>query len=132
MAVADRNGLPVACGIASGQRHEAKLAVETVQNRFVEAVPTHLIGDRAYDSDILDAELKVLNVEMIAPHREKRVKKNTQDGRKLRRYLRRWRIERLFAWLFRSRRLVTRYEWKADNFLAFLQLACAQILWRRL
>ena len=36
---------------------------------------------------------------MIAPHRKNRKKGKTQDGRKLRRYKRRWKIERLFAWL---------------------------------
>ena len=42
---------------------------------------------------------------MIAPHRKNRKKKKTQDGRKLRRYKRRWKIERLFAWLQNFRRL---------------------------
>jgi transposase len=56
-----------------------------------------------------------------------------QDLRKLRhRYKRRWLVERLFAWLMRSRRLVTRYETKAELFLGFLRLACARLLWRRL
>jgi transposase len=40
-------------------------------------------------------------------------------------------IERVFAWLMRSRRLVIRYEHKAENFLAFLELACAIILLKR-
>ncbi|HLL20657.1 MAG TPA: IS5/IS1182 family transposase, partial [Kofleriaceae bacterium] len=40
-------------------------------------------------------------------------------------------VERVFAWLMRSRRLVTRYEHKAENFLAFVELACAVILLRR-
>jgi len=51
---------------------------------------------------------------MIAPHRSNR-KKLTQDARPLRRYRRRWKIERLFAWLQNSRRLVTRYEHSLDN-----------------
>ena len=69
-------------------------------------------------------------VELIAPHHPKR-KRKTQDGRKLRRYRRRWKIERLFAWLLRFRRVSTRYEFKAENFLGFLQLACVVILLRR-
>ncbi len=93
-------------------------------------MPKKLIGDKAYDSDLLDAELAVMGVEMISPHLSTR-KLKTQDGRKLRRYRHRWRIERLFAWLLRQRRLVSRWEWKAENFLGLLQLACAQILWRR-
>lgn len=44
-----------------------------------------MIGDRAYDSDPLDAELAELGIDMIAPHRRNRKRKKTQDGRKLRR-----------------------------------------------
>ena len=90
-----------------------------------------MIGDRAYDSDPLDAELLGLGVEMIAPHNPTR-KRKTQDGRPLRRHRRRWRVERLFAWMLRFRRLVTRYEHKASNFLGFVKLACIIILLRRL
>jgi len=132
MAVADRSGLPLAVGIESGQRNEQKLVVGTLKKSFLrKALPKVLIGDKAYDSDPLDAELAAMGVEMIAPHHPRRRRK-TQDGRKLRRYKRRWKVERLFAWIFRFRRLVTRYEEKAENFLGLLQLACAQILLRRL
>ncbi|MDR3358629.1 MAG: transposase, partial [Desulfovibrio sp.] len=54
----------------------------------------------------------------------------TQDGRPLRRYRRRWRVERLFAWLQNFRRIVVRYEFHAGNFLAMVQLACIIILLR--
>lgn len=131
MAVADRHGLPIACGIASGPRHEAKLVVDTLKARFVDELPLRLIGDKAYDSNKLDAELAAIGVDMIAPNHWTRAVQS-QDLRKLRRYKRRWHIERLFAWLMRSRRLVTRYEHKAQNFLGFVQLACATVLLNRL
>jgi transposase len=132
MAVADRSGLPIAVGIESGPRNEQKLVVGTLKKSFLrKQLPKILIGDRAYDSDPLDAELAAMGVEMIAPPHPRRRNK-LPDGRKLRRYKRRWKVERLFAWIFRSRRLVTRYEEKAQNYLGLLQLACAQILWRRL
>jgi transposase len=131
MAVADRHGLPVAVGIASGQRNEQKLVVDTLKQRFLRKLPERLIGDRAYDSDPLDAELRSMGVEMIAPHHPRRRRK-TQDGRQLRRYRRRWHVERLFAWMMRFRRLVTRYEHRSGNFLAFVKLACAVILMRQL
>ncbi|NVJ23961.1 transposase [Myxococcus sp. AM011] len=67
---------------------------------------------------------------LIAPHRRGR-KTKTRDGRELRRYRRRWKVERLFAWLRFFRRLVTRYEVKAENVLGFLHLACALILMRQ-
>lgn len=131
MAVADRNGLPIAIGIASGERHETKLVFETLWKRFVAPLPERLIGDKAYDSAPLERNLKLFDVELIVPHRATR-KNRTQDGRKLRRYKRRWHVERLFAWLQTFRRLVTRFENKACNFLAFLKLACVIILLRRL
>ena len=98
MTVADCNGLPVAIGIASGQRHEAPLVLDTLNARFVKPLPERLIGDRAYDSDPLDAELANMGVDMIAPNKSNR-RRMTQDRRKLRRYRRRWRVERLFSWL---------------------------------
>jgi transposase len=131
MAVADRHGLPIAVGIASGQRHETQLVIETLHARFLRPLPQRLIGDRAYDSNGLDEELRKLGVEMIAPHHPTR-KTKTQDGRPLRRYRRRWHIERLFAWLQCARRLITRFEHKAANFLAFLKLRCIVLLSRRL
>jgi transposase len=131
MAVADRSGLPLAVGIASGERNEQKLVAETLRARFIKALPKKLIGDRAYDSDPLDAQLAKHGIELIAPNLSTRAIQS-QDRRKLRCYKRPWRIERLFAWLMRSRRLVTRYECKAENFLGFVQLACIVILSRRL
>ena len=91
----------------------------------------NLIGDNAYDSDRLDAELRFCGIEVIAPHRRNR-KNSTQDGRRLKRCRRRWKIERLFAWLQNFRRLVVRYERHAENFLGMLHLASSLILLRHL
>jgi transposase len=129
MAVADGNGLPIAIGIASGQRNEVGLVEETLDQCVVEE-PERLIGDKAYDSNKLDDKLKQRGIDMIAPVNPAHVN-NKQDGRKLRRYRRRWKIERLFSWLLGFRRLVTRYEHKAQNFLGFLRFGCAMILLRR-
>jgi transposase len=60
-----------------------------------------------------------------------RKKKSSQHGRKLRRYKRRWKVERLFAWLQNSRRLVVRYEYKDENFVGMAQLGCIVILLRK-
>jgi transposase len=96
----------------------------------VKELPAKLIGDKAYDSDPLDAELRDLGVEMIAPNLSTR-RVQSQDRRKLTRYKRRWKVERLFAWLLAFRRVVTRYEHKAENFLGLVKLACLMILLRR-
>ena len=133
MAIADRHGLPVACSIASASPHETQLVEATVEQRFTRAKPQRMIGDRAYDSDPLDQHLrKKHGIRLIAPHKYNRYRKISQDGRELRRYCRRWKIERLFAWLHNFRRLVTRWEHHQANFLAMLQLGCLVILLRHL
>ncbi len=128
--MADRFGLPLAVHTASASPHEVSLVKGTLGASFVPGKPERLVGDRAYDSDPLDAELQNEGIEMIAPHRKNRKKPKTQDGRKLRSYKRRWKIERLFAGLGNYRRLVVRYERRAENYLGFVQLGCVMILLR--
>jgi transposase len=109
-----------------------KLVERTMEERIVAGVPERLIGDKAYDSDRLDQTLmENYGTELIAPNKVNR-RRPTQDGRPLRRYRKRWKIERLFAWLFNFRRLVVRYEYHAENFQGFLHLAAAIILLRYL
>jgi hypothetical protein len=65
---------------------------------------------------------------MIAPHRGVR-RVPTQDGRPLRRYRKRWRVERLFAWLHHFRRLVIRWSTMSRTSLAwFAWVACKSCL----
>lgn len=130
MAIGDSAGLPVSVYEESASPHEVTLVERTVESRFTEAKPDNLIGDKAYDSDPLDEKLKEQGIEMIAPNRENRVKGNRQDGRRRRRYKRRWKIERLFSWFGNFRHLVVRYEYYAANFFGFVQLACILILLR--
>lgn len=108
------------------------LVEETLAALIINDTPERLIGDRAYDSDPLDEQLAQHGIEMIAPHRRNRTKPKTQDGRKLRRFKRRWKVERLFAWLGNFRRLVVRYERHLDNYLGFVHLGCIVILLRYL
>jgi transposase len=133
MAISDGHGLPLAVYLASASPHESKLVEATLENRFFADLPQRLIGDRAYDNDGLDERLmRHFGIEMIAPHTSVRTKTLTQDGRPLRRYRRRWKIERLFAWLHNYRRIVVRWERNPENFLAMIQLASAVILLRHL
>lgn len=131
MAIVDRHGLPLAVSTHAANHHEVRLVQLTFDFYMVEAWPEKLIGDGAYDSDPLDEELKEQGIDLIAPHKRNRVKPATQDGRKLRRYKRRWLVERYFAWLQWQRRLVTRWEFHMQNFLGFVQLASIKILLRQ-
>ena len=130
MAITDAAGIVLSLTIESASAHQVGLVEKVLNQRFIQPMPERLIRDRADDSDPLDEELKQKGVEMIAPHRRNRKKKNTQDGRKLRRYKRRWIVERFFAWLFNFRRTLGRYEYKAANYFVFVLLACMKILLR--
>jgi len=132
MGLTDAGGLPLAVDATSASPHEITLVDDTLEACFLEELPERLIGDKAYDSDELDERLaEERGVQMVAPHKSNRRKTPTQDGRTLRRYRRRWKVERLFAWLQNFRRLVVRYEYHLENFLAMIQLGCIVILLRR-
>jgi len=103
---------------------------DTLDKRLVDEQPKRLIGDRAYDSDPLDEKLAQRGILLIAPHKSNRKKPKTQDGRVLRRYRRRWKVERLFAWLQNYRRILVRYDRFLENYLAFVHLACIIIFLR--
>jgi transposase len=131
MALSDGSSSPLSVHTESASPHEVTLVGPTLERSFLKEKPERLIGDKAYDSDPLDEALLDEGIEMIAPHRKNRKNRKTQDGRKLRRYKRRWKIERLFAWLQNFRRLVVRYEYKDENFLGMAQLGCIVILLRK-
>jgi transposase len=94
----------------------------TIDSGFSQHAPDRLVGDKAFDSDGLDAQLlEDRKIELIAPNKQNRKKARTQDGRKLRRYQRCWKVEGLFAWMQYFRRLIVRYEYHVDNFWALVQ-----------
>lgn len=132
MVLVDATGLPVAVDTAPANRHESRL----VQQLFDFMLPfeplTRVVGDKAYDSDPLDAALKKQGIDLISPHRSSRRPENkTQDGRSLRRYARRWTVERTISWLQNFRRLCIRWERSTLLFQGFLHLTCAILLLKR-
>jgi transposase len=94
--------------------------------------PDRLIYDRAADSDPLRERLRRRGIELIAPHRSNRRRPKTQDGRALRRYRRRWIVERTIAWLGNYRRLLVRHDRHLLMFRAFVHVACLMIALRQL
>ena len=92
-----------------------------------------MIGDKAYDSDPLDRELKQkYRLDLIAPHKRNRKAPATQDGRPLTSYKERWKVERFFAWLDSYKRTITRYERDSNNFLGMVKLATMMVFLKRL
>src|SRR5207237_8028429 len=105
--VIDRTGVPV--GAATDAAHvpetvvgPAAVASTPAGVRLRWGLP--LVADRGYDSDPLRDRLAGEGFTLIAPHRRGRKRPKTTDGRRLRRYRRRWRVERTFAWLHSYRR----------------------------
>jgi transposase len=110
---------------------EVKLLERTLENgriggrRSRRRKPRRLIADRGYDSNKVRALLVKRDIEPIIPARRNNRVATHQDGRKLRRYKRRWIIERTNSWLQTFRRLVVRYERSSTIFTALVHLACA-------
>jgi|SRR5215472_4727790 len=117
--------------VESASPAECRLVEAVLAGCFLDELPERLIGDKAYDADALDQQMNEYGIEMISPNRANR-KRKTQDGRSLRRYRRRWKVERLFAWMQNYRRIVTRWEFHIENFLGFVHLACLLMLIRHL
>ena len=129
MVLVDARGLPVAVDTTSANPHESRLVQRLFDFMLTDAMPPRVIGDKAYDSDRLDEELAHRGIEMIAPHRRNRKLENiTQDGRSLRRYGRRWKVERTISWIQNFRRLCIRWEKSTTMFKGFLHLGCTMLL----
>jgi len=140
LVVVDGQGLPLGKHLCSASPHETQLAETTLATIRVgcrthagrpRQKPLRLIADRGYDSDPLRTRLAKRGIELIAPHRWNRSKPATQDGRALRRYRRRWKVERTFAWLGNFRHLVVRYDRSLTIYCAFFHIACFMIVLRR-
>ncbi len=129
MVLVDARGLPVAIDTMSANPHESQLVQRLFEFMLTEEVPPRVIGDKAYDSDRLDEELAHQGIELISPHRSNRKPENiTQDGRSLRRYVRRWKVERTISWIQNFRRLCIRWEKSTTMFQGFLHLGCTMLL----
>ncbi len=125
--------------MASASPHESTLAEPTLAQVKVPRrrgrprnKPARIVADKAYDSDPLRQRLKQRGIELIAPYRENKREKPFQDGRKLRRYRRRWKIERTNAWFGNYRRLVVRYDRLLSVYQGFFHIACLMVTVRHL
>jgi len=133
MVVADGQGLPLSCRLASASPAEITLLEDALDHlKARRPWGLKLIADRAYDSDPHRKRLKRNGFDLIVPHRKGRVQPKTQDGRKLRRYKHRWKIERTFAWFGSFRRLLVRHEHHLTIYHAFFIIACIMLTMRRM
>ena len=139
MVVVDGSGVPLGSQLASASPAEVTLAESTLRKISVpqrrgppRQRPLRVIADRGYDSDPLRWRLLQRGILLIVPHRKGRQKPSLNDGRELRRYRKRWKIERTFAWLGNFRRLLVRHDHKVQMYEAFFHVACLIITLRHL
>ena len=140
MVVVDGRGVPLGVRLYSASPSEVRLAEETLATIRVgrrhrpgrpRQKPARVIADKGYDSDALRERLRRRGIVLIAPHRSNRHRTPPQDGRVLRRYKKRWIVERSIAWLGNFRRLVVRYDRSLTIYQAFVHIACLMIVLRR-
>jgi len=138
MVLVDGQGLPLAVRLESASPGEVTLAEATLAEvRVPQAIgpprqkPERVIADRGYDSDPLRERFGRRGIELIVPYRENNKERRYEDGRKLRRYKRRWIVERTNSWLGQFRRLLVRHEHLLSTYRAFFYLACFWITLRR-
>lgn len=129
----ESSGLPLAMIVSGANVHDVKLLAQTLDAIVVERPqvtdenPQHLCADAGYTGK--DAEGEILT-RAYTPH--VRPRKTESEERKEGAVPRRWVVEAAHSWLNRFRRLLIRWEKKAENYLAFLHFACALVVWRRL
>jgi len=133
--VTDRRGTPLAVATDSASVPEVVLGPAVLAGiPPVVDVPwgAPVLADRGYDSDPLREELAEGGFELLSPHRKGRKRPPVNDGRRMRRYRRRYVVERTFGWLKSFRRVATRFEYHVGLFDGFVSLACAFIALSRL
>jgi transposase len=122
--IVDALGLPVAFEVTVGQRHDSQPAptlIEKVQ-------PKQLLGDKAYDSNEIRAQLERQGARAVIPSKKNRKQPAEFDREK---YKARSEVECTFNLLKQCRRFATRYEKTLRNYAAVVALGCA-FLWLRI
>jgi transposase len=138
MVLVDGQGIPLGAQLASASPAEVTLAESTVAAVRVlcwgrgrpRQKLKRIIADRAYDSNPLRDQLQKRGIELLVPHRRNRQRWWRQDGRKLRRYRKRWKVERTFAWLQNFRRLLVRQDRILTVYRGLFHFACLLITLR--
>lgn len=124
MLMIDGQGTPISAFTTSAQDAEVHTIETLVDICVLPKRPERLLYDKAADADWLRETLSRRGIEQITPHRSNRKKASMQDGRALRRYKHRWKVERTISWLGFQRRLLARQEYHAHLFEGFVHWGC--------
>lgn len=120
------DGTPLALAIGPANTHDMKLVAETMDARLRAApkgVRSNVCLDRGYDYPATEDLVRACR---FRPHIRSRGEEF--HHRRAGEVPRRWPVERTHSWLNRCRRILVRWEKKAENYLAFVHLACARLI----
>jgi len=128
--VGSSQSVPLALTVASASPSATRMIEPTLDK--LTGTPARIVMDKEFDSDKFRDRIAARGIDPIVPYRYWATQRRYDDKRKLRRYKKRWVIERLFAWLGNFRRLVVRYERKSRMYRAFVHVAFMLIALRQL
>jgi putative transposase len=123
------HGVPIGLAISGANTHDMRMVEETLLSVPIEVpnpedVPQHLCLDKGYDyEDVRHTVAEYGYTAHIPSRSEEKTQRRNLPGYRARR----WVVERTHSWMNRFRRLLIRWEKKADNYAALLQLASAFI-----
>ena len=132
MAIVDRHGLPLSVSTHAANHHEVRLVQLCFDFYMIEAKPENLIGDRAYDSDPLDEELRNDGIEhdrAASFQSQQAAHTRSATAKPLHAALARRALLRLDTMATSHPRPLGSIS--AQNFLGFVQRACLVVLFRR-
>ncbi len=124
MLMVDGEGTPLSAFTTAANISEVHAIETLVDERATAKKPQRLLYDKAADADWLRDTLGLCGIVLICPHRANRTQPPKQDGRALRRYKRRFKVERSISCLHNFRRLITRWEYYPELFEGFVHLGC--------
>jgi len=135
MSVVDGNGIPLNAEVESASTDEGHVAEKTIdgiakrrhtkrRRKAIRLVPARVISDKGYDDDGLRERFAIKGIDLIVPYRDNRVNRLYEDKRKLRRYRRRYKVERTNAWFKNFRRVAVRWDRSLTLYKGFVKLAC--------
>jgi transposase len=136
----DGNGFPLNIALSGGQAHESQFALRLLdgigvlrKNGFMKRRGNAVLADKAYLNKALRRNLKLRGIKVVIPHKSN--EKASTDGRTRfdkETYRKRNVVERSFGLLKENRRIATRYEKTARNYLSMVQLGCIRLFLRRI
>jgi putative transposase len=129
----EAHGIPVSVAVEGANRHDMKMVRETFESIQVERPtptkkePQGLCQDKGYDYD----EVRELDEEFgFTAHIQSRGEEAQALKKKAGFKARRWVVERTHSWMNRFRRILVRWEKRADTYIAMLHFVCGLITWR--